>query len=67
MLDNNKFWTKGKVEINDSTTNGKYGVDDQIKFKTTMISSGLCGYGDVCILAKETIKFTGVGIDASAR
>ena len=34
---------------------GTYGVNSQIKFKTTMLKSSLCDYSDVYILVKGTI------------
>ena len=36
-------------------------------FKTTMLKSSLCDYGDAYILVKGTITITGVGDDAGAR
>ena len=49
-----KFKTKNWVEINDESR-GKYNVNSQFKFKTTMLKSSLCDYGDAYILVKETI------------
>ena len=50
LLDNasnqpSKFRTKNLVEINDESRGG-YNVNSQIKFKTTVLKSGLCGYSD---------------------
>ena len=54
LLDNtpnqlSKFRTKNWVEINNKSR-GAYNVNAQIKFKTTMLKSGLCDYGDAYIL-----------------
>ena len=61
-----KFRTKNWVEINDESR-GTYNDDKQIKFKTTMLKSSLCDYGDVYILFKGKITITGEGDDAAAR
>ena len=61
-----KFRTKNWVEINDESR-GTYSVNSQIKFKTTMLKSSLCGYSDAYILVKGTITITGAGADAAAR
>ena len=61
-----KFTTKNWVEINDESR-GRYNVNSQIKFKTTMLKSSLCDYSDAYILIKGTITITGAGIDAAAR
>ena len=50
-----KFKTKNWVEINDESR-GTYNVNSQIKFKTTMLKSGLYGYSDAYILVKGTIN-----------
>ena len=54
LLDNtpnqlSKFRTKNWVEINNNSR-GAYNVNTQIKFKTTMLKSSLCDYGDAYIL-----------------
>ena len=49
-----KFRTKNWVETNDESRGG-YKVNSQIKFKTTMLKSGLCDYSDSYILVKGTI------------
>ena len=49
-----KFKTKNWVEINDESR-GTYNVNSQIKFKTSMLKSSLCDYGDAYILVKGTI------------
>ena len=59
MLDNtsnqsSKFRTKNWVEINDKSK-GTYNVNNQIKFKTTMLKSSLCDYSDAYILGKWNI------------
>ena len=61
-----KFRTKNWVEINDELR-GTYNVNSQIKFKTTMLKSSLCDYGDAYILVKGKIKVTRAGDDAAAR
>ena len=43
---------KNWVERND-LSRGKYKASNQIKFKTSMIRSGICDYGDADIHAKE--------------
>ena len=50
-----KFKTKKWVEINDDAR-GTYSKDSQIKFKTSMLKSNLCDYGDAYILVKGTIS-----------
>ena len=49
-----KFRTKNWVEVNDESR-GTCSVNNQIKFKTTMLRSSLCDYSDVYILVKGTI------------
>ena len=61
-----KFRTKNWVEINDESR-GTYNVNNQIKFKTTMLKSSLCDYGDAYILAKGKTIITGAGDDENAR
>ena len=56
LLDNtpnqsSKFRTKKWIEINDYSR-GRYNVDSQIKFKTTMLKLSLCGYSDAYIIVK---------------
>ena len=70
MLDNasnqpSKFRTRNWVEINDESR-GTYTSND-IKFKTTMLSSNLCDYADAYILVNGRITITGAGDDAAAR
>ena len=61
-----KFRTRKWVEINDESR-GAYNVNNQIKFKTTMLKSSLCDYSDAYILVKGTITINGRGADAAAR
>ena len=61
-----KFRTKNWVEINNESR-GKYDVNNQIKFKTTMLKSSLCHYCDAYILVKEKKTITGAGVNAAAR
>ena len=49
-----KFKTKNWVEIND-TSRGPCNLNNQIKFKTTMLKSSLCDYSDAYILIEGTI------------
>ena len=58
LLDNTpnqlpKFRTKIWVEINDESR-GTYNVNSWIKFKTTMLKSGLCDYGDAYVFVQRT-------------
>ena len=59
-----KFRTKNWVKINDESR-GTYNVNSQIKFKTTMLKSSLCGYSVAYILVKGTITIAGAGDDAA--
>ena len=61
-----KFKTKNWVEMN-YESRGTYNVNNQYKFKTTMLKSSLCDYSDAYILAKGKITITGAGDDAAAR
>ena len=49
-----KFKTRYWVEINDEAR-GTYSPNKQIKFKTSMLRSSLCDYGDAYILVKGNI------------
>ena len=60
-----KFRTINWVEINDESR-GAYTSND-IKFKTTMLRSNLCGYADAYILVKGTITITGAGDNDDAK
>ena len=61
-----KLKAKNWVEINDESR-GTYNANSQIKFKSTMLKSGLCDYSDAYILVKRKITITGAGDDAAAR
>ena len=63
--DRAKFGTRNVVEINDESqaTNN---VNNQIKFKTSMIGSNLCDYSDVYIHVKETITVSNVAAEGEA-
>ena len=59
MLDNTlnqptKFRTKNGLKPNDQS-HGKYNEDNQIRFKTSMLSSSLCDYSVAYILVQGTI------------
>ena len=49
-----KFKTENWNEINDES-GGMYNKDNQIRFKTSMLRSGLCDYSNAYILVKGTI------------
>ena len=49
-----KFTTKNWVEMNDESR-GEYNVNNQIKFKTTMLKSLLCDYSGAYIFVKGNI------------
>ena len=71
MLDNTpnqptKFRTKNWVEINDDARE-MHNTNNQIKFKTVMLRSGMCDYSDAYIHVRETITITGVGADDAAK
>ena len=61
-----KFITKNWVEMHDESR-GTSNVNSQIKFKTTMPKSSLCGYNDAYILAKGKITILGARDNAAAR
>ena len=61
LLDNtsnqpSKFRTKNWVKINDESR-GMYNTNVQIKFKISMLRSGLCNCGDGYILVKGNILY----------
>ena len=60
-----KFRTRNWVEINDESR-GTY-TGNSIRFKTTMLRSNLCDYGDAYILVNGRIAITGGGPDGAAR
>ena len=61
-----KFRTKNWIEINDQSR-GVYSTGSDIRFKTTMLKSSLCDYGDAYILAEGTLTVTGVRDNVAAR
>ena len=61
-----KFRTKSWVKINDESR-GRCNVDSQIKFKTTMLKSSLCGYSDAYIIVKGKTTISGERDDEAAR
>ena len=60
-----KFRTKNWVEINDESR-GVYNTGSQIKFKTTILKSGLCDYSDAYILVKGTISVNNTAAEGAA-
>ena len=60
-----KFRTRNWVEINDESR-GTYTSND-IKFKTAMLRSNLCGYADAYILVIGRMTITGTGDDGASR
>ena len=60
-----KFKTSNWVEINDEAK-GTYSPNKQIKFKTSMLRSSLCDYGDAYILAKGNIALNNTAADGAA-
>ena len=50
-----KFRNRNWVKINDDTR-GAYSPNKQIRFKTAMLRSSLCDYGDAYILVKGNIS-----------
>ena len=61
-----KFRTKKWIEIN-YQSKGVYNTISEVRFKTTMLKSSLCDYGDACILVKGTIIIVAAGDDAASR
>ena len=71
LLDNtldqlSKFRTKNWIEINNQSR-GVYNTNSDIRFKTTMLKSSICDYGDAYILVKGTITFTRAGDNAAVK
>ena len=60
-----KFRTRNWVEINDEAR-GTYSPNKQIKFKTAMLRSTLCDYGDAYILVKGNITVNNAAAGANA-
>ena len=50
-----KFRTENWIEINDNIR-GAYSPNTQMRFKTAMLRSSLCDYGDAYILVKGNIS-----------
>ena len=61
-----KFKTKNQVETTDDSQ-GVYTTNSQIKFKTSMLRSSLCGYSDVSMLIKEIITLPNTAARDAAR
>ena len=60
-----KFRTRNWVEINDDIR-GAYSPNKQIRFKTAMLRSSLCDYGDAYILVKGNITVNNTAADGAA-
>ena len=60
-----KFRTRNFVEINDETR--RTYTSNDIKFKTTMLRSNLCGYADAYTLVNGSITINRAGDDGAAR
>ena len=60
-----KFSARNWVEINDEER-GAYSHNKQIKFKTSMLRSTLCDYGDAYILVKGNITVNHTAADVAA-
>ena len=58
------FRTKNWVEVNDDSR-GTCSFGSQIKFKTSLLKSSSCDYGDAYILVKETIAVKNTGTPAA--
>ena len=50
--------TKKWVEVKDLSS-GQYSINKNTRFKTSMLRSDLCGYGDTYITVKGIINVTG--------
>ena len=59
-----KFKTRNWVEINDEVR-GTYSPNKQIKFKTSMLRSSLCGYSDAYILVNGNITVDNTADDGA--
>ena len=60
-----KSRTRNCVGVNDESR-GAYNVNNQIKFKTTMLKSSLCEYSDAYILVKGTITVNNTAAQGAA-
>ena len=61
-----KFCSKKWVEINDDSR-GTYNTNSQIKFKTSILRSSLCDYGDAYILVKVTMSIAAQAGDSPSK
>ena len=59
-----KYRTVNWAKINDESR-GTHNVGNQIKFKTSMVRSNLCDYGNVYIHVKGTITVPHAGIEVA--
>ena len=60
-----EFRTGNWVEINDEAR-GTYSTNKQIKFKTSILRSSLCGYSDAYILVKGNMTVNNTAADGAA-
>ena len=60
-----KFRTRNCVEINDDIR-GAYCLNKQIRFKTAILRSSLCDYGDAYILIKGNITANNTAAEGAA-
>ena len=60
-----KFRTRNWVEINDDAR-GTYSPNRQIKFKTLMLRSSFCDYGDAYIVVKGNISVNNTAAESAA-
>ena len=60
-----KFRARNWVEINDEAR-GTYSHNEQIRFKTSILTSGLCDYSDPYILVKGYITINNTAADGAA-
>ena len=60
-----RFRTKNRDEINGDLRRG-YSPNKQIRFKTAMLRTSLCEYGDAYILIKENISVNTAAAGADA-
>ena len=57
-----KFVKRNRIKVND-LSNEQYSAYKNIRFKTPMLRSNLCGYNNLYIVAKETITFAGTNVN----
>ena len=60
-----KFRTKNWIEINDDIR-GAYSPNKQTRFKTEMLRSSLCNYGEIYIIVKGNIAVNNTAAAAAA-